>query len=179
MRLLRSRHAPILLSLALFGLLIWWTNTPKRPRQDFWEAGHAATPTPWQLDLKADMLIDGLAYDHVAVADTFSHQLGLLALAFPEVRQDWKLDACCPGEEGGDVAYHAALKLHFSSRAARSAFLLGLQAVEGWRIQDQRALPTGVSGHAALALDMPSGEGQLRVQDVRFQLRHAEALRLS
>lgn len=179
MHLLRSRHAPILLSLGLFGLLVWWTNTPKRPYSDPWLA-EISGATPWELDLEAAMAIDGLAYDHLSVADTLSHHLGLLAMALPHVRQDWRLDACCPGAENGtDIRYRASLKLHFPSMEGRSAFLLGLQQLEQLSLGERHALADGVTGHAALTLDMPGRPAQLLIPDVNFRVRHGSGLPLS
>lgn len=178
MRLLRSRHTPFLLSLGLFGLLVWWTNTPKRPQWDGWH--DAVASQQWELDLDAAMEIDALAYDHLSVADTLSHHLGLLAMTLPHVGQDWHLDACCPGADNGtDIRYRASLKLRFPSMEDRSAFLLGLQGLEQLAVHERHALADGMAGHAALALDMPGSARQLLIPDVNFRVRHGNVLPLS
>lgn len=166
----------MLLSLALFGLLIWWTNTPKRPSYDAWLAAYNASEQRFVLDFSADMTIDALAYDHITVSDTLNHHLQLLALAFPDIRQDARLDACCPGLDTDALSVRASVQLRFGSRARRSAFLTALQAVEGLHLHDQQALATGFSGRGSLDLDIPGSAARLRVSDMGFRVQHAELL---
>jgi hypothetical protein len=176
MRLFRSRHMPMVLSLALFGLLVYWTNTPKRPSNDLWLAEYNASSQRFVLDFSADLHIDALDYDHIVVNDTLNHHLQRLALAFPEIRQDARLDACCPGTDAGQTSYHAQLRLRFVSPQERSAFLSALQAFGGLRLHDRKSSAAGFNGHASLDLDIPGRDARLRMHGIAFQVQHSELL---
>lgn len=177
MHVLRSRHTPFVLSFALFGLLVWWTNTPKRPNQDAWLSEYRDASKPYVLELKADLFVDALAYDHITVSDTLSHHVGLLAMALPDVTQESRLDGYDLGAGSDALAYRASLRLRFGSRAQRNAFALALEQQHTLlQLQDQQAVPGGMYGRAALNLDIPGSDARLKIQDIDFQVLHAEDL---
>lgn len=168
------KYRALLLALGLFVSLIWLTPEGHK-LQDRMDS-HSKANWQVQFELRGDL--GDLAYDFVAVQDTFGFHMQRYAVLEEEMSSSWGLNYCCEDwmyADAGDAEgklFQWWAAFNFEEQAARQRFLKQLLSSEHVRLDQQMVEEGWAAGTLSLALPVPGTNGEkIRVKNVAFNLR--------